>query len=983
MHRIHKTYFTQILSAALFAVVFLNSSSFATWKKLATLPAPITACFFLNPSYGVIGTGVYGASNAIGIYITTDGGVTWTLASTPVGGVVTQIAINPNGTGYASIYSLAAIVNLLKTTDGGYSWTDISSGSHFGTGVGLNGQTAQWVTTGPAATNTNGVFTMPGGNTIITPGPGGGGMGEAWGAYGDSIHKIWYMITELSRQLFISTDLGVTWKLRFNFGSILINGALPTGDIYGSGSSLYIQTDKLGLFRGSINDTGGSWIPIGGPPNVVDSRTIYSSGCSGQNILAFDNTGTLWVSDDGGDGALSLNDSLNIRHIKFPGISSCTNDTKFATITSHGCMPFVITSVSLINNPSGVYTLLPPITLPDTLASGMTDTFYVKFDPKFSPGTYNAQIRVKGYFEAGFGTGTKSVDSIINISGLANVEGPKVQIDYQQIDFGDVGICGGEKDSIFTITNIGCDTLKIETGPGQLDSAFTVINPSLPLSLAPDSVFTIHVRFKPLVAGPVSSDLLYHLSAEGSNRDITFHVQGNGVAGAGLLSFPFSTLDFDTVSICLLDSMPMFFTNTGCGSLVVTKWELIGCFITGDPWKIGSVLLPGDTIHNTIHLGDAHTRYYKGADTGHFFVELLGGQPQENLYISVKGFIGDGSHVLTANSKAIDFGTTSLCEGKDTSIILHNTGCDTLHINDARVSGLGFVVAGYSYPIIIPPDSSTTIRIFTVLDTVGGKTLMQDSLIIVSNSDSSFAPITLSRRVKPVREVGMYLDATSQSGTAYNFATYTLKETPGKSFIGAGVKSVGFDLAYNTDLLEFVQAKSSANLGSSDGKHFTITSSGSEIDADANGILASLAFQVYLTKDSTTTIGLNNVTLNGIDSIASPCGMLLSFGGSANFDYQYFCGERSIASSMRGENVLEINSIAPNPARDEIEIQVRSSQKQDALVETFDALGAKVFSEMRNIEAGSNRVQIDTKGLSGGMYLVRVGNASQSFVTVR
>ena len=57
--------------------------------------------------------------------------------------------------------------------------------------------------------------------------------------------------------------------------------------------------------------------------------------------------------------------------------------------------------------------------------------------------------------------------------------------------------------------------------------------------------------------------------------------------------------------------------------------------------------------------------------------------------------------------------------------------------------------------------------------------------------------------------------------------------------------------------------------------------------------------------------------------------------------------------------------------------------KQDALVEIFDALGAKVFSDVRNVVAGSNSIHLDTKSLSGGMYLLRVGGVSQTFVKVK
>src|SRR5207244_3358034 len=114
-----------------------------------------------------------------------------------------------------------------------------------------------------------------------------------------------------------------------------------------------------------------------------DSRTMFVSGCAGQTILAFDNAGGLWKSDDGGDGQLAVSSTIKLQPqpLVFQTISSCLSATKKATFVMNGCMPFVITNVSVINNPAGAYTLLsstktklapPPnvstaLTVPDTL----------------------------------------------------------------------------------------------------------------------------------------------------------------------------------------------------------------------------------------------------------------------------------------------------------------------------------------------------------------------------------------------------------------------------------------------------------------------------------------------------------------------------------------------------------------------------------------------------------------------------------------
>jgi hypothetical protein len=85
---------------------------------------------------------------------------------------------------------------------------------------------------------------------------------------------------------------------------------------------------------------------------------------------------------------------------------------------------------------------------------------------------------------------------------------------------------------------------------------------------------------------------------------------------------------------------------------------------------------------------------------------------------------------------------------------------------------------------------------------------------------------------------------------------------------------------------------------------------------------------------------------------------------------------------MNGGMPMKIILLHPNPSQDEIVLDLHSPVKQDAVIEIFDAIGTRVFSDRRNIAAGSNSIRFDTKGLSGGMYLLRAGGASQSFVKV-
>jgi hypothetical protein len=84
---------------------------------------------------------------------------------------------------------------------------------------------------------------------------------------------------------------------------------------------------------------------------------------------------------------------------------------------------------------------------------------------------------------------------------------------------------------------------------------------------------------------------------------------------------------------------------------------------------------------------------------------------------------------------------------------------------------------------------------------------------------------------------------------------------------------------------------------------------------------------------------------------------------------------------------MKIASLRPNPTQDELELDLESPSSEDAMIEIFDALGVKVLSDAKTMASGTNVVHLDTKNLSGGMYLVRInsaaGSVSRSFVKVQ
>ncbi|MFI5263485.1 MAG: choice-of-anchor D domain-containing protein [Candidatus Kapaibacterium sp.] len=782
-----------------------------------------------------------------------------------------------------------------------------------------------------------------------------------------------YIVNELVRkipetgEIYVSTDAGNSFTTKFpnsTFG--YFTGAMVT-----SRHAVFCGTSSNGILRST--DRGKTWVSIGGPGLPFDSRSI--AVINDNTLFAIDSLGTLWETTNCGGAPITSPSSPKPILSSLSGkASSCDSGKALASLMHTYCDALTITEATLQGADAPYFTLQPQ-SLPISLGNGAKINFSLGFNPKKQVRSFSAQIHVKGFYIFEY-EDTVRIDTLIPVSAISTAVGPILVASPASFIFPTVSTCKPPIDTTVTFTNKGCDTLTITQGPGALSPQFKLLPPfTLPIKIPPDSSLSIIFQFTPSGTGTFTADPLFTAVQQGLSQNISLHLEGTGKQEGGVFAYSPKQFSFKSLSICDHDSASGFMTNTGCDSLLVDPTHI---FSDADfTLAANSVLLslkPGDTIHYQVYLNPTQ----KGLRQGYLVLTTNDKFTVRHDTVHFTVTVTEGTVFLSSLLAQADFGAVSVCEERDTMITLQNTGCDTMIVYGVSGLGSGFGT-DTKFPIMILRGKDTVIHIFTVLDTAGGKLLTTGTLTIQSNANDTLLPIILSRSFiqSTHRDVGLFLDAQAKAGGDLSIVTYDIKESPNKTFTGAGIQNVNFSLNYNTDLLTFDQTKST-NVSSSDGKSFTIA--GNPIVADGNGVLATVGFRVYLTKDSVTTIDMTNRT----DTTNLPCGrMTLSTGGSATFDYNYLCGERSIAGFYNGVMPLKIVSLHPNPSQDEIELDVRSEGKQDAVVEIFDALGVKVFSEIRNMEAGANIVHLDTKGLSSGMYLLRVGGASKTLVVRR
>jgi hypothetical protein len=974
----------------IFLLLVLSSIASAGWQQIAKIPAPVGCCFFLNDNVGFAGTGSFEKARftPLQIWVTANGGYSWSQATTPSGvGQVTQIAIDANGFGYASIFSHGnPSLNRWRTTDGGYSWVDASVPGTYGTGIGSDGSRASWNPNLIADQNTNGIFSFSGIGSIVTQGPNSTSLpGECWSAYGEGTDNIWFVVRELFSRLMYKTP-SAGWVSRFDFAP-LIGNSYPTGHIHGKLGVMYIQTESRGMIRTTQQDSGRTWRLVGGPSNNIDTRSFWVMGCKGEVVIAFDATGAVWKTTDGGDGSLSVNAPIVWEEIKFPSISACTSSVKSAKLLNTQCGNMILTSVAIENNP-GVYVFTPPA-LPDTLYEGASYIATVDLIPNGNYGVFNSQIRIKGYIDAS--GNKKNFDSVIKVSASVNGENPRLSLNLSTLDLGNAGICGEKKDSVFIFKNTGCDTLEIIAGPGTLASEFSIDAITLPFSLPPDSSVTIGAHFTPLSLGKKTVYPSYTGRMHGKTQDVSFQIEGTGTDGIGVLSYEPKIFSFDTLSICSQsDSLFGFLTNTGCVPITIENFVLTSVadyvLLGADP--TGSVLQPKDTLRYGIQFSPLQ----KGTRTGSVAIRsknASGTGTSKDYSASITGFVGNGTKLLSVspNGGTIDLGTVFLCDETNTTVTLENTGCDTLILTNANLIGTGFIIDISQLPKTLAPRESIALAISSKADTTGGKILNSASVSFASTASNTLPSVTFTRSISFPGTASFGITSvphpSNPIGTSGDPVRFALVESLTQGFANANIRSLEFDLGYNSDLITYTGTQGPNTLTTSDKRHFTLSGS-PYIQADGNGKLAELDFRIYLTKDSTTDLVLSNVTSGG--SQQDPCASSVSTTTGASFTYTYLCADHMLQDFMRGET-LQLGAIKPNPAKNEISFIVDVPSKDNMKIMITDVSGVVLRREERTLRIGKQELTLSISDLPEGGYILSVESASsktsQRFVRIK
>jgi hypothetical protein len=145
-------------------------------------------------------------------------------------------------------------------------------------------------------------------------------------------------------------------------------------------------------------------------------------------------------------------------------------------------------------------------------------------------------------------------------------------------------------------------------------------------------------------------------------------------------------------------------------------------------------------------------------------------------------------------------------------------------------------------------------------------------------------------------------------------------------------------------------------------------------------IIGKLRCVVYLSEKLQSSVSIENVNLSSDD----PRCLALATKPADIFVNANGCGDSVISVFLRGEPLpLKIVSLKPNPAQNEVAVELVAAEDGVAMMEIYDELGKRVMRRESTLEKGKQTVILSTSNLPEGMYSVRMGNVSGRFVKVK
>jgi hypothetical protein len=673
--------------------------------------------------------------------------------------------------------------------------------------------------------------------------------------------------------------------------------------------------------------------------------------------------------------------SPQLASITMPSVISgnCSAVTASGSVTYlTPCQPLILTSVSSV-----IPSLTCTANFPDTVSGGSNIPF--QFNPGSTSTNRTDTVEIKGHY---LGT-TTAFDTILTVALDGSATAP--QLSSQNIlDLGNISQCIGVKDSFAVYYNRGCVTDTI-TSIGMGGLAFTWLTSQLPIVVPPGDSIAIGYRFAiPDTLSPATfvfdTGLTYtgtanvNVVSNGDTETAILNITCSTAVPSGLPSISNGYVDCGDLSPCTGDTiLSDTISNPGCDTIVISQMVFYNdsTFTLLSPANDTLVLPPGDSAVIQFEFAPRSQGEHDGVlalNSG-----IIGDDQTNDIGIPVVGFGVAGGKLLSANVQNVDIGSFYYCQEsatRDTSVILYNTGCDSVTIDVPLSSNYQYKARSrFPFPFLIAPRDSAIVDIHFNLDTFSAYGL-NGSITFLSDADTGAGappPEIISFTGNIIYPAKLHLSLSSPKDSAREGQLVTFYICVAGADSGAPVNSIRFDLTHNDDLLGFasdsgVSIERGTSINSIETDTIVWGSSSGLPASSVPDTIGSLTFRVYLTDSSATALALSNISFDDALGISPDCIASLDDSGS-NFTYIFECGDGLIQDAMNRLPFSTI-SIIPNPSSSSITVTVSGVRGPGSGVdvEMFDLLGNSVLTQ----HSALSTQRLDVSLLPSGTYYLRL-----------
>ncbi len=609
-----------------------------------------------------------------------------------------------------------------------------------------------------------------------------------------------------------------------------------------------------------------------------------------------------------------------------------------------------------------------------TVAGG--DTIPVAILPGSYSGPQHYSIRIRGTYEPSNTPFDTTISLSVDYSHITST----LAATPRALQFSAPAPCA-TWDTILVLHNTGCDTLSVSLA--QSLSNYWQANPSVgAITLLPGQMDTIYIHFASTTPGTYSANLLYSYTGPTSGTDtieLTAIVPKGGPALA---------LSPDTIS---LGDRPFCTSDT---QIIVTVKNL-AC----DSTKLTSIHLANSTDFSLVNAGDtilsnggtvvvpvlcSPSQHGASFDTLVIHHQNLDGSNAGDTTMVLFVNVVHGMAALAASTQSVDMGTLPICEERDTSILIEDTGCDSVCVSSIATSNLHFTLTpGQATSFCLAPHQRDTIYLRTQVDTSGGQQTNTGLLQITSDATPAFTPVVLSREIEypvPWQLVLSPIDSCGPGGTV----TYRIIQ---HGTLPSDVSSMAFDLVFDDDLLQLASIDESwvgppGYYRSADGlAHYLLHVS----PVPADSVIATLHLIAYEARALSTQLSLDSVQFTSTQNRPADCIASTTVAASA-FQLRTACNGPLLRQALSG--TLAIDGVIPNPTAGMVTVMYRNQTDNllGANIEVSDALGRTVLERTLSLLPGPDHsIALDLTAVPAGVYRVRVNasNWSQSLDIVR